>query len=261
MPFVSTAGPTLERKADIAAYPHDLEDRATSSSSTRSTACRARSRRRSIPAMEDRQLPITLGAGPGAQVVTLDLPRFTLVGATTRAGLLTSPLRDRFGIQHRLDLYAPGRPRADRRAQRRDARRRRSTRPGRARSPTAPAERRASPTACSSACATSPRSAATARSRGGGRRRARPAGRRRHRARPRSTARSSRSLRAVRGRTGRPLDARRRGRRGADTIEDVYEPYLLQRGLPQRTPRGRCATLHAFRHLGLEPPAEPTPLF
>ena len=44
----------------------------------------------------------------------------------------------------------------------------------------------------------------------------------------------------------------------ADTIEDVYEPYLLQRGFLQRTPRGRCATVHAYRHLGLEPPAEPT---
>src|SRR3712207_8979180 len=57
------------------------------------------------PAMEDRQLPITVGAGAGARVVTLDLPPFTLVGATTRAGLLTTPLRDRFGIQHRLDHY------------------------------------------------------------------------------------------------------------------------------------------------------------
>jgi Holliday junction DNA helicase RuvB len=56
--------------------------------------------------MEDRQLPITLGVGPGAKVVTLDLPAFTLIGATTRAGLLTTPLRDRFGIQHRLEHYA-----------------------------------------------------------------------------------------------------------------------------------------------------------
>jgi Holliday junction DNA helicase RuvB len=47
----------------------------------------------------------------------------------------------------------------------------------------------------------------------------------------------------------------------ADTIEDVYEPYLLQRGFLQRTPRGRCATAHAFRHLGLEPPATDSTLF
>ena len=47
----------------------------------------------------------------------------------------------------------------------------------------------------------------------------------------------------------------------ADTIEDVYEPYLLQRGFLQRTPRGRCATVHAFRHLGLEPPPSDSTLF
>jgi Holliday junction DNA helicase RuvB len=47
----------------------------------------------------------------------------------------------------------------------------------------------------------------------------------------------------------------------ADTVEDVYEPYLLQRGFLMRTPRGRCATPHAYRHLGLEPPAEPAGLF
>ena len=55
--------------------------------------------------MEDRTLPITIGQGAGAKIVTLDLPPFTLIGATTRAGLLTTPLRDRFGIQHRLESY------------------------------------------------------------------------------------------------------------------------------------------------------------
>ena len=55
--------------------------------------------------MEDRRLPITIGQGAGARVVTLDLPPFTLIGATTRAGLLTTPLRDRFGIQHRFEPY------------------------------------------------------------------------------------------------------------------------------------------------------------
>src|SRR5258708_23737308 len=58
--------------------------------------------------MEDRRLPITVGQGAGARVVTLDLPPFTLIGATTRAGLLTTPLRDRFGIQARLETYAVG---------------------------------------------------------------------------------------------------------------------------------------------------------
>ncbi|MGH0028328.1 MAG: Holliday junction branch migration DNA helicase RuvB, partial [Myxococcota bacterium] len=59
------------------------------------------------PAMEDFQLDILIGQGPGAQSVRLDLPRFTLVGATTRAGLLTSPLRDRFGWMARLEYYPP----------------------------------------------------------------------------------------------------------------------------------------------------------
>jgi Holliday junction DNA helicase RuvB len=108
------------------------------------------------PAMEDYQLDIMIGEGPAARSIKLDLPPFTLVGATTRAGLLTSPLRDRFGIVQRLEFYEvddltgssalgadPGYPM--------DA-------AGAGRSPGAPAARRASPTACCAACATSPRS-------------------------------------------------------------------------------------------------------
>jgi holliday junction DNA helicase RuvB len=59
------------------------------------------------PAMEDYQLDLVIGQGPAAKTVKLDLPRFTLVGATTRAGALTSPLRDRFGLVHRLEFYSP----------------------------------------------------------------------------------------------------------------------------------------------------------
>src|SRR5208337_1417362 len=58
------------------------------------------------PAMEDYQLDLMIGEGPGARSIKLDLPPFTLIGATTRAGLLTSPLRDRFGIVQRLEFYA-----------------------------------------------------------------------------------------------------------------------------------------------------------
>src|SRR5919197_318025 len=58
--------------------------------------------------MEDRRLPVVLGQGAGARVVTLELPDFTLIGATTRTGLLTTPLRDRFGVVHRLELYDSG---------------------------------------------------------------------------------------------------------------------------------------------------------
>ena len=60
------------------------------------------------PAMEDYQLDLVIGQGPAARTVKLDLPRFTLVGATTKAGALTSPLRDRFGLVHRLEFYSPG---------------------------------------------------------------------------------------------------------------------------------------------------------
>jgi Holliday junction DNA helicase RuvB len=59
------------------------------------------------PAMEDYQLDLVIGQGPSTRTIKLDLPRFTLVGATTRAGALTSPLRERFGLVHRLDFYAP----------------------------------------------------------------------------------------------------------------------------------------------------------
>ena len=66
-----------------------------------------RSRRSSIPALEDFRLDIVVGQGPAARTLTLDLPPFTLVGATTRTGLLTTPLRDRFGMTFRLDYYTP----------------------------------------------------------------------------------------------------------------------------------------------------------
>jgi Holliday junction DNA helicase RuvB len=59
------------------------------------------------PAMEDYQLDIMIGEGPSARAIKLDLPKFTLIGATTRAGLLTSPFRDRFGISQRLEFYSP----------------------------------------------------------------------------------------------------------------------------------------------------------
>src|SRR6202008_1265400 len=60
------------------------------------------------PALEDYQIDIMIGEGPAARSVKLDLPPFTLVGATTRAGMLTNPLRDRFGIVARLEFYTPG---------------------------------------------------------------------------------------------------------------------------------------------------------
>src|ERR687893_715744 len=106
VPFVMTAGPALERKGDVASFLTALEPGSVFFVDEIHRLPRALEET-FYPAMEDRRLPITVGQGAGARVVTLDLPPFTLIGATTRAGLLTTPLRDRFGVTHRLELYAP----------------------------------------------------------------------------------------------------------------------------------------------------------
>src|SRR4051794_8551563 len=105
--FVQTAGPALQEKRDIAAFLTDLEPRSVFFVDEIHRLPRA-VEETFYPAMEDGELPITVGAGAGARVVTLELPPFTLIGATTRAGLLTTPLRDRFGLQHRLEHYGAG---------------------------------------------------------------------------------------------------------------------------------------------------------
>ena len=117
------------------------------------------------PALEDYELDIMIGQGPSARSVKVPLQKFTLIGATTRAGLLTSPLRSRFGIVHRLEFYDAADleeivRRSARILERADRRRR-----GRARSRGDRAARRASPTGCCGACATTRRCAPTARSR------------------------------------------------------------------------------------------------
>src|SRR5215472_9003580 len=104
VPFVQTAGPALERKGDVAAFLTALEPRSVFFVDEIHRLPRALEET-FYPAMEDRRLPITVGQGAGARVVTLDLPPFTLIGAPTRTGLLSTPLRDRFGIQHRLEHY------------------------------------------------------------------------------------------------------------------------------------------------------------
>ncbi|HEY1360371.1 MAG TPA: Holliday junction branch migration DNA helicase RuvB, partial [Thermoleophilaceae bacterium] len=104
--FVATAGPALERKGDVASYITALEPGSVFFVDEIHRLPRALEET-FYPAMEDQRLPITVGQGAGARVVTLDLPAFTLVGATTRTGLLTTPLRDRFGVTHRLELYTP----------------------------------------------------------------------------------------------------------------------------------------------------------
>jgi Holliday junction DNA helicase RuvB len=249
--FVQTAGPALERKGDVAAFLTALEPRSVFFVDEVHRLPRALEET-FYPAMEDRCLPVTLGQGAGARVVTLDLPPFTLIGATTRTGLLTTPLRDRFGIHHRLEHYEP-----DDLAQivRRSAR------------------------LLGVAIEDRGAIAIAGRSRGT----PRVANRLLKRVRDYAEVRDSgvvtepvavealdllevdhagldrldrEILRTIcekfgGGPVGLSTLAVAVGEE-ADTIEDVYEPYLLQRGLIERTPRGRTATRRAYEHLGLQ---------
>ena len=183
-------GPALERKGDIAAFLTALEPRSVFFVDEIHRLPRTLEET-FYPAMEDHRLPITVGQGAGARVVTLELPPFTLVGATTRTGLLTTPLRDRFGIQARLEPYATEELAAIVAPLGGDPRDRARGGRGAARSRRAAAARRAWPTACSSACATTPRCAWRASSRADAARRGAGAARgRRARASTASTARS-----------------------------------------------------------------------
>ena len=102
----TVAGPALERKGDIAAILTSLEERDVLFVDEIHRLSRA-VEEILYPALEDFRLDIIVGQGPAARTLTLDLPAFTLVGATTRTGLLTTPLRDRFGMTYRLEHYAP----------------------------------------------------------------------------------------------------------------------------------------------------------
>jgi holliday junction DNA helicase RuvB len=253
VPFVQTAGPALERKGDVAAFLTALEPHSVFFVDEIHRLPRALEET-FYPAMEDRRLPITVGQGAGARVVTLELPQFTLIGATTRAGLLTTPLRDRFGIQARLEHYASE-----------DLARivRRS------------AEILGIDVDEAGAGAIAARSRGTPR----------VANRLLKRVRDFAQVRldgvvgaeaahgalellevdeqgldrlDREILRAIcvkfdGGPVGLSTLAVAVGEE-QDTIEDVYEPYLLQRGLIKRTARGRTATLAAFAHLGIESP-------
>jgi holliday junction DNA helicase RuvB len=257
VPFVQTAGPALERKGDIAAFLTALEPRSVFFVDEIHRLPRTLEET-FYPAMEDRRLPITVGQGAGARVVTLELPSFTLVGATTRTGLLTTPLRDRFGIQARLETYSED-------------------------DLAAIVSRSAGileiPLQAGGAAAIAARSRGTPR----------VANRLLKRVRDYAEVRMDGVLSAATARAAlellevdeRGLDRLDReilravcvkfagGPVGLstlavvvgeeqDTLEDVYEPHLLREGLLKRTPRGRVATAAAFAHLDLPPP-EPRP--
>ncbi len=101
----STSGPALDRPGDLAAILTNLKDKDIFFIDEIHRLNRV-VEEVLYPAMEDFQFDIVIGQGPSARIIKLDLPRFTLVGATTRAGLITSPLRDRFGVVFRLDFYS-----------------------------------------------------------------------------------------------------------------------------------------------------------
>jgi holliday junction DNA helicase RuvB len=252
-PFVATAGPALERKGDVASYLTALESKSVFFVDEIHRLPRALEET-FYPAMEDRKLPITVGQGAGAAVVSLDLPAFTLIGATPRAGLLPTPLRDRFGVTHRLELYEP-----------RDLARivRRSAgildvdidSDG---AETIAARSRGTPRVANRLLK---RVRDFAEVRGAGHIDAGVAaeGLTLLEVDPAGLDRLDREiLRAIcekfgGGPVGLGTLAVAVGEE-PDTIEDVYEPYLLQQGFLMRTPRGRTATDSAFAHLGLEPP-------
>jgi Holliday junction DNA helicase RuvB len=100
-----TSGPVLEKAGDLAAILTSLEENDVLFIDE-IHRLNATVEEILYPAMEDRELDIIIGKGPSARSIRIALPKFTLVGATTRAGLLTSPLRDRFGITHRMDYYS-----------------------------------------------------------------------------------------------------------------------------------------------------------
>jgi Holliday junction DNA helicase RuvB len=254
VPFVQTAGPALERKGDIAAFLTALEPRSVFFVDEVHRLPRALEET-FYPAMEDLRLPITVGQGAGARVVTLDLPPFTLIGATTRAGLLTTPLRDRFGIQHRLEHYgAEDLAKIVHRS----------------------ARILGAEIDDDGAAAIAQRSRGTPR----------VANRLLKRVRDYVDVRARGVIDADTATAA--LDLLEVDHEGLDrldreilhaictkfgggpvglstlamavgeepgTIEDVYEPYLVQTGLIQRTPRGRAATQRAWSHLGLSAPA------
>ena len=153
----TTSGPAIERAGDLAAIVGDLEEGDVLFIDEIHRLARP-VEEILYPAMEDFELNIVVGKGPGARTMPLAVKPFTLVGATTRSGLLSSPLRDRFGQHFHLDFYDRDELAEIVAALGAAARRSGSTTTAHARSPRARAARRASPTACCGGCATSPRS-------------------------------------------------------------------------------------------------------
>ena len=246
-----TSGPTIEKAGDLAALLPNLQENDILFVDEIHRLNRA-VEEILYPAMEDYAIDIIIGKGPSANSIRLDLPRFTLIGATTRAGQLTAPLRDRFGVNLRLELYTPEELQRI-------------------------VERSAGILGIEIDSAGAREIAS--RSRGTPRIANRLLKRVRDYAQVRADgvitkdvandallrlevdqlgldATDRRMLRSI-------IDLYHGGPVGLDTLaatigeesvtlEDVYEPYLLQQGFLTRTPRGRCVTRKAYEHLGLE---------
>ncbi len=251
-----TSGPALERAGDLAAILTNLEDGDVLFIDEIHRLPRP-VEEVLYPAMEDFQLDLVIGKGPSAHTIRLDLPRFTLVGATTRAGLITGPLRSRFELAERLEYYPPSDLAHI------------VTRSARILDVTLDVE---------GAEEIARRSRGTPRIANRLLRRVRDFAQ----VRERGTIDGPVARRALEvfkvdekglDRTdGFILDALVKRFGGGpvglstlavavgeepDTIEDVYEPFLMQLGLIRRTARGRVATEDAFRHVGSEPPSGP----
>ena len=254
----TTSGPAIERAGDLAAILTNLEERDVLFIDE---IHRLSHQVEEVlyPAMEDFSLDVVIGKGPAARSLRLDVPRFTLVGATTRTGLLTGPLRDRFGIAFRLDYYSPSDleaiversasilgVRIDRGGAAEIARRSRGT--PRLANRLLKRVRDYSQVRRDGAITEDVAAEALAFFEVD------------HMGLDRMDVRILETL-AVKF-SGRPVGLHTLASsvgEEVDTIEDVYEPYLLQLGFLMRTPKGREATPRAYEHLGLEPPAKGTP--
>ena len=251
--FRATSGPVIARAGDLAAILTNLNERDVLFIDEIHRLNPA-VEEVLYPAMEDRELDLIIGEGPAARSVRIDLPPFTLVGATTRTGLITTPLRERFGIPLRLNFYE-----ADE------------------------LETIVTRNAGLLGIAIDPAGATEIARRARGT--PRVAGRLLRRVRDVASVAGLDTIDAATADDalnrlevdGRGLDQMDRryltciaknyggGPVGVETlaaalseqrdaIEEVIEPYLIQQGLLQRTPRGRALTAHGFRHLGLVPP-------
>ena len=248
-----TSGPVLERAGDLAALLTNLEpndvlfiDEIHRLSPVVEEIL--------YPALEDYQIDIMIGEGPGARSVKIDLPPFTLVGATTRAGMLTNPLRDRFGIVARLEFYTPE-----------ELQRIVTRSSGLLELPISPdgaleiAKRSRGTPRIANRLLRRVRDYADVKAEGHATREVADAALIMLDVDSRGLDVMDRKLlqtvieKFMGGPVGVDNLAAAIGEE-RDTIEDVLEPYLIQQGYLQRTPRGRMATANAYEHFGLVRP-------